>query len=355
MPIKDVERMKSQYGTMIKSTATGPDMEPLRVAAEAVIFPNTDDQATVFMAAADTRPAAQAVRNFSVITIGLISLMAIGLVYAIFAQVRVGLRPLFSLASRVADVREGRARFVKGDYPKEIKPLADELNSLIGHNRDVVEYSKTHVSNLAHALKTPLAVLKNEAEDRKTVSADVVKRQTQSMSKQVDHHLRRARAAARGQAIGAKTNINKTVSSLVRALQRIYRDKPLEIHFEVSPDLNFRGERNDLEEIIGNLLDNACKWSDGQVILRATPRSDGSQMLDLTVSDNGPGLQPEQYEEVLKRGHRLDESTPGTGFGLSIVNDLVMAYKGTMGLSRADLGGLAVTISIPLVSENSGD
>ncbi len=342
------DEIRANQGEVIRAFSVGPDNEPLSLAAQSVIF---KEQNLVITAAADRRPAAQAVQRFSMIALGLLSVLAMGLTLAIYMQVRTGLRPLFELRDSVADVREGRASSVKGKYPKEIKPLADELNSLIGHNRDVVEYARTHVANLAHALKTPLAVLINEAENKKSKLAKIVKQQTGTMNKQVNHHLRRARAATRGQTIGEKTSVTQTVNSLVRTLGRIYRDKDLDFQVDLESDLHFRGEKRDLEEMVGNLLDNACKWTNAEIHILVKAEPDNVANIRIIIDDDGIGMAQNQYENVLKRGTRLDETTPGTGFGLSIVNDLATAYKGSLALTKSPLGGLRTTLIIPMVRE----
>ena len=345
---KEADSIRENQGEVIRAFSVGPDNEPLSLAAQLVIF---NDHNLVIAAAADRRPAAQAVRQFSMIALGLLSVLALGLTLAIYMQVRSGLRPLFELRDSVVDVREGRAGSVKGRYPKEIKPLADELNSLIGHNRDVVEYARTHVSNLAHALKTPLAVLINEASGKKSKLAGIVQKQTGTMNKQVDHHLRRARAATRGQSIGEKTPVTDTLNSMVRTLGRIYRDKDLDFKVDMESGLNFRGEKRDLEEMVGNLLDNACKWTTAKININVQPEPNEGAKIRIIIDDDGPGMAAEQYENVLKRGTRLDETTPGTGFGLSIVNDLAKAYNGSLTLDKSRLGGLRTILVIPMVRE----
>lgn len=343
---RDFQNIQDNQGEVIRAFSVGPDNEPLSLAAQSIIF---NDQHLVIVAAADRRPAVQAVRRFSLVALGLLSVLALGLTFAIYMQVRLGLAPLFALRDRVVDVREGRASSVKGRYPKEIKPLADELNSLIGHNRDVVEYARTHVGNLAHALKTPLAVLANETRNKDTKLASIVTRQSDIMSKQVDHHLRRARAAARGQSIGEKTPVTDTVNSLVRTLGRIYRDKDLDFQVDMQDGLIFRGEKRDLEEMAGNLLDNACKWTKSKVEITVEIDTATAAKIRITIDDDGPGMAANQYQNVLKRGTRLDETTPGTGFGLSIVNDLAKAYNGSLTLDKSPLGGLRTVLVIPMV------
>ncbi len=335
----------AQEDTEFRTTSIGPDNEPLRTLVWPVIL--SDGRPVVMVVGADVRERQSSIRRFALLSTMLMILVSLGMIGAIFWQVRNGLRPLFELSQKVVDVREGKSEKVDGTYPSEIAPLADELNSLIGHNKDVVERARTHVSNLAHGLKTPLAVLKNEAELSESGLADVVLRQTDSMRRQVEHHLHRARAAARGQVIGVITPVEEVIIPLARTLERIYRDKDIDFDIEITKNLMFRGEKRDLEEIAGNLMDNACKWTASKVRIRSKMAKSDDAMMILLVEDDGLGLKEDEYELALKRGARLDESTPGTGFGLPIVDDLARAYKGRLDLARAKIGGLRVELLLP--------
>lgn len=347
IPKSDVLKLQEQQGEEIRSSADGPDGdELLRLVARQVVLPNM--QAPVVMvAAADRRPAQKSILQFALTASGLMLLISIGLVIAIMTQVRSGLKPLFDLRDKVVDVREGRSGQVDGNYPTEIQPLATELNSLITHNKDVVERARTHVGNLAHALKTPLAVLQNEVQTSNSKLSEVVGRQTQTMKNQVDHHLRRARAAARGQAIGVSASVNETLEGLGRTLERIYRDKAIDFDIDLEPGLVFRGEKRDLEEMAGNLMDNACKWTKSAIHVSAKIQAEDEGKIIITISDDGSGMSEDQYEEAIKRGARLDEATPGSGLGLAIVDDLARAYKGNLTLGKSDMGGLRSLLIIP--------
>ena len=356
LPVTDTAAILRSSGEELRSVANGPDRargEKLRVIARSVILPGMEDTPVAVIAAADSQQAIDAIRRFALLASGLLLLLSSGLMIGVLSQVRSGLKPLFDLRNKVADVREGRSERVDGQYPSEIAPLADELNTLIDHNRDVVERARTHVSNLAHALKTPLAVLINEAGTSDSQLAEVVARQSQTMKNQVDHHLQRARAAARGQVIGVSTPVEETLMSLVRTLERIYRDKDIDFGYKIEKDLMFRGEKRDLEEMAGNLLDNACKWTASRVALRAYSVPDNETDFMVVVEDDGPGVDQSQYAEALKRGARLDEATPGTGFGLAIVDDLSQAYKGGLVLDRSEWGGLKVTLTLPRRKETT--
>jgi signal transduction histidine kinase len=273
-------------------------------------------------------------------------LLGAGLVTAVFIQVQVGLRPLFDLGDEISDVRQGRSHRVEGVYPVEIQPLAEQVNRLLAHNQETVERQRTHVGNLAHALKTPLAVMLAEAGTKEGPLPDLIRRQTKVMQDQVDHHLRRARAAARAaHGLGERTTVSEVLDEMAVMLERVFEDKGVEIDWRAPDDLAFLGERQDLQEIFGNLIENAAKWCRRRVRISAGPSTPG-QMIAV-VEDDGPGLPADQRDTALKRGTRMDEDTPGTGLGLSIVDELTRAYGGRVTLADSDMGGLKVVLELP--------
>jgi signal transduction histidine kinase len=329
---------------MVFYTTVGPQHEPLRAAAMLTRLPGRATP-VIFMTAEDVTPVLTSSNQFAVETvIGLIVLGA-GLILLVFIQVRVGLGPLFALQREVADVRVGKADRVVGDYPSELEPLATELNALVAHDQEVVERQRTHVGNLAHALKTPLSVMLAEAERDPGPLADTVARQAEAMRDHVDHHLRRARAAARSQAPRERTAVAPVLEELSHALERIFRDQAVTIDWRCSETLFFQGERQDLLEMLGNVLENACKFSKRRVRAHAEATTPGR--LVVVVEDDGPGLPGEQRAEVFKRGERLDETAPGAGLGLSIVEELARAYGGAATLGDSSLGGLRMTLDLP--------
>jgi signal transduction histidine kinase len=217
----------------------------------------------------------------------------------------------------------------------------------------VIDRARMQVGNLAHALKTPISVLTNEARDSKTPLAQKVKEQVEVMRDQVNLYLDRARRAARAQSIGVSTDVEPVLQTLARTLQRINRDKGIEISVEMKSPLKFRGERQDLEEMVGNLMDNACKWAKSKVIARAAlqPSSeDGRLWMLIEIDDDGPGLKPEQWAIAMKRGQRLDESKPGSGLGLNIVSETAAMHGGKAELSNAEIGGLRAILRLPAVA-----
>jgi signal transduction histidine kinase len=298
------------------------------------------------MAGVARRQVDQEVANYTTLTWAVLGVMAAGLAAAVVAQVRVGLKPLFELEQEIAEARKGKIQRLAGEYPKEIAPLSEELNALLDHNREVVERQRRHVGNLAHALKTPIAVMLSEAEPGQDKLSEVVRRQATAMRGHVEHHLRRARAAARAQNLGERTPVEPVLDELASLLERVFLDKGVTIDWRAPEELEFRGERQDLQELAGNILENACKWCRKRVRASAEPLP-GAGAFRLVVEDDGPGLPEDRREEVLQRGARLDESAPGSGLGLSIVDELARAYGGRVDLGRSGLGGLKVEVRLP--------
>ena len=338
--------MQARPGKTVFYDIKGPLNEPLRVGAQLVKIPGRKAP-VVFIAADDRSSIEKNARRFAFTTAITLLALGAGILAAVFIQVRVGLQPLFALRREVANVRKGRAERLVGAYPIELEPLAHELNALVEHNQEVVERQRTHVGNLAHALKTPLSVMLTESEQRPGPLAEVVGRQANVMREQVDHHLRRARAAARSQQQGERTPVEPVLDELARTLERIFRDKNLVVDWEADDGLCFQGERQDLLELAGNVMENAAKF--GRSKVRAIAAPDGPEWMTLTVEDDGAGMPAERHAEVLQRGARLDESAPGSGLGLSIVDELARAYRGSLTLDHAALGGLKVVLRLPRV------
>ena len=280
--------------------------------------------------------------------------LAIVLLFTTMFQVRFGLAPLKRISDSLAAIRSGSAERLEGRFPEEIAPLARETNALIDANREIVERARTHVGNLAHALKTPLSVIVNEATARgEDPLAVKVREQAAVMRDQVQRHLERARIAARATVIGTVTEVAPVVTALARSMEKIHRDRGIAIDIETPRDTRFRGERQDLEEMVGNLVDNACKWAQSRVAVEVLPdRVDAARTgstLRVVVDDDGPGLTPSQREwiQTARRGSRLDETKPGSGLGLSIVVDLAALYGGALTLGTAPIGGLRAELVLP--------
>jgi signal transduction histidine kinase len=291
-------------------------------------------------------------RNFDYYLGGTFVALSIVLVLTTIFQVRFGLAPLKRISDAIADIRSGRAERLEGEFPVEIAPLARETNALIDANREIVERARTHVGNLAHAIKTPLSVIVNEATSH---SADPfaakVLEQADVMRDQVAHHLERARIAARVTIVSTVTEVEPVVDALRRTMEKIHRDRDVAIEVSAGSKAVFRGERQDLEEMVGNLVDNACKWAASRVLIEVLldpAREPGAvPMLRILVDDDGRGLSEEERAQVSRRGQRLDESKPGSGLGLSIVTDLAGLYGGSLTLGHAPIGGLRSELLLP--------
>lgn len=285
-----------------------------------------------------------------------LALVGIGLMAATLFQVRFGLFPLTRIERGLAAIRSGVASRLEGPVPAEVRPLQQELNALLKSNHEIVERSRTHVGNLAHALKTPLAVLINEARGDQSSLARKVAEQADTMTAQVNLYLDRARMAARIGVIGRVTEVRPVAESLVRALERLYRDRGLCYAVDCPAGARFKGERQDLEEMLGNLLDNASKWAHStvRVCVSIHPPANGDVAaggwLRVVVDDDGPGLTPEQRADPIKRGRRLDETKPGSGLGHSIVADLAYCYNGKFELECSEAGGLSARLTLPLAT-----
>lgn len=345
-PAEKVER--NQYGLKIFDTQ-GPENQPLRVVERRVTLPGYDVPVS-FAVAGDRSEMNAEIQGFNTWVFIAMGAMGAGLLVALLIQVRFGLRPLERVRNSLAQIRSGRATQLEGEFPAEIQPLADELNGLLDGNREVLERARTHVGNLAHALKTPLSVLTNEARTHDGPLGETVTRMTRQMREQIDHHLARARMAASANVLGAHTPVEPVLERISLALERIYQEQGIAIELDCPDDAGFRGEGQDLEEVAGNLLDNACKWAKSRVRVTVIPDAatrKARPFFCLRVEDDGPGLPEEARAAVLKRGTRLDESKPGSGLGLSIVTEIAELYGGELKLESSPLGGLRAEIYLP--------
>lgn len=337
-PITDLAPGESRAVT----EAPGPGGRRLYGLHRAVLLPDAAGP-TVYTVAVDAASIEGEVRRFQALLYPALAGLGVGLVLAVLVQVVYGLQPLRRIKRALLDVRSGKASRLEGTFPAEIVPLAREINALLDHGSEVVERARTQAGNLAHALKTPLSVLMNESSRPAGPSAELTRRQVEIMRRQVEHHLARARAAATAGTLGARAPVAPAVDDLVRTLRRIHRERTFES--AVPDDLAFRGEAQDLEEMVGNLLDNAGKWASGRVRLEAEAGQAGR--IVVRIDDDGPGLAPEARVRMMRRGARLDETRPGSGLGLDIVRDMAVLYGGGVRLEDSPLGGLRAVLDLP--------
>lgn len=280
-----------------------------------------------------------------------LTLFGLGMIAINAIAILLGLRPLGLVHEALSQVREGTAKRLDGNFPSEIEPLANETNALIENNRRIVERSRTQVGNLAHSLKTPLAVLLNEGRALGGAKGKLIENQAAGLQQQIEHYLQRARVAAQRDSVVYRTPVAPLMQRMARVMEKLQPDMKLSMSSSKAP-LLFAGEKEDLEEILGNLLENAMKWGKSKVLLTAEPvvgrQADGGR-LQLVIEDDGPGIPEEKTREALQRGKRLDETTPGSGLGLAIVADLVKEYGGQLRLEKAKLGGLRAVVELPSV------
>lgn len=342
----DAENIRQSYGP-------GPQQEPLRIVERVITF-GDPGRAYSFAVAGDVAELEQDVADFRMSVIWALGLLGAAFVATTLLQVRFGLRPLAEISRQLGAIRSGTAQRLEGEFPVEINILAKELNALIDSNNAIVERARTHVGNLAHALKTPLSVIANETAHSRTALARKVGVQAAVMGDQIARHLERARMAARANVIGVVTDVRPALEALVRAMEKIHGDRGVAISLRCPTSLRFAGERQDFDEIAGNLIDNACIWANERITIEAEiqPKEKGGRMR-LVIDDDGPGLSSEERSEVLRRGARIDESIPGTGLGLAIVAELVQLYVGEFALSSAPAGGLRVEVKLPASAENA--
>lgn len=347
LPKLAAQHIPAGVGGLRKGYIEGPDDRRLRM-IERVI--DLGDQGTFLVqVAATTRSMDADIARFEfelVITFGL---LAAALVGSSVLQLHYGLLPLRRLQEGVAAIRRGERETIEGAFARDIAPLASELNLLISANREVVDRARTQVGNLAHALKTPLSVVINEAAKDATLFAGKVREQAALMRDQITYYLDRAQVAARVGILGHVTEVAPVTTALVHIFDKIYHERAVTFTIKAADGLRFQGERQDLEEMVGNLVDNAGKWARHNVAITIEPLPDGGQrtFFRVTIDDDGQGLAPELREAAMRRGRRLDETRPGSGLGLSIVVDLAALYGGALELNASPMGGLRAELKLP--------
>lgn len=314
---------------------TGPRGQSLLTAERDLTFPDRDRPLHVAIAAS-RHDVDRELKTFDRLLLVSFVLLAAGLAAAMAVQVGYGLRPMKRLTGELETLRKRAGGRLSGGYPAEIAPLAEALNTVLDHDAELVERARTHVGNLAHGLKTPLSVMRAELSSGAADPA-VLADQLDRMGRMVEHHLTRARAeASSARALGATVPVAGVVTDIAAMLAKIHAERGLELTNSCDADAVFAGDADDLAELVGNLMENACKWARGRVHVTAQ----AGPPLVLTIEDDGQGLSDEDCAHATRRGARLDESAPGHGLGLAIVRDLAELYGGRLELDRSELGGL---------------
>jgi signal transduction histidine kinase len=342
--------VKPKSSGIAEAYAKGPDDRAIRIIER--IIDLGDDGRYVVAIAGDPEEVVQEIRQFNLALIGTFSVLGLALAAVSLAQVRFGLGPLMNLRAALGQIRRGEAQRIEGSFPAEIAPLAEELNLMVDANHEIIERARTHVGNLAHALKTPISVIVNEAEAENSQLADKVREQTQLMRDQVQYYLDRARAAARAATVGSVTDVEPVMAGLVRTFAKVYQRRHIVFSSMVFEGARFRGEKQDLEEMLGNLIDNAGKWANSSVQIGVELGADLAPerpSIVFNIDDDGAGLPKDKRAEATRRGRRLDETQPGSGLGLSIVVDLAQLYGGSFTFDDAPAGGLRAKLTLPAV------
>ncbi|GAB6052687.1 sensor histidine kinase [Magnetospira thiophila] len=321
----------------------GPDAQELFLYERAIGLPRAT-QPYLFTVAGPVSDVESDVANFAQLVVIVLVFLAFFLTGLVWFQIVFGLRPLGRIQRNLSQIRDGTAQHLPEDYPRELRPLVRDLNDLLDYNRSLLARARTQVGNLAHALKNPLAVLTNETAGLDGEQGEMLQRQVSQAVENVNRYLHRARIAGSANMLGASASLDSVIEDLVYSFNILYRARGVVIQVNGLDGIVLRVDREDLEEMIGNLMDNACKWATTQV--RVAARKNEDEII-LYVDDDGPGIPEEQRAVALTRGQRLDESAQGSGLGLSIVREIAELYGGALRLDRAPLGGLRAELRLP--------
>lgn len=279
----------------------------------------------------------------------ILGLLFTGVLLLIGIQVNWSLRPLAKMQSELAMLRKGEQQSLSQHYPQEISPLVSDLNALLFHYQELLERARNHAGNLSHSLKTPLSVLKNELaylneEDKARFLTPI-----DQLQSHIDYHLGRARMAGSMNILSVATSPSERVDAISMAFDKVFAEREVMLINELDSEDNIAVDKTDLDEMIGNLLENGYKWANS--IIRVHSDTITGNQIRIMIEDDGSGIPEEQFSQVIKRGIRLDETTPGTGLGLNIVNEMAHSYRGSLELSKSSMGGLKATLTFHLVSE----
>ena len=324
-------------------TVYGPERQKLRAQVAHVSYAH-DPGSLTFVATAPEMAIKDDVHDFYTHILTSFLVLGIGLSVAVIVQVTVALKPLNAIQSAISDIKAGKTERLPRDFPSDVQPLVDELNFLLDHNETLLKRARNQLGDLAHSVKNPLTVIRNEARGLEGKEGQLILDQSHVMANSIDHYLSRARIYGKQDAIGYRTSVRSVINDLSFAVQHIHKARNITIELLCIKDKWFRGEAQDLEEMAGNLIDNAFKWAKSKVLVSC--KSDHNR-LALTIEDDGPGIAEEEMATITRRGRRLDETTPGHGHGLGIVEDIAQLYGGALKLGKSKLGGLRAELNLP--------
>ena len=317
------------------------EKKKLHIIQREISFPGYKNPVT-FTVSGDTQEYQENIKKFDNTLSTILIALGVGLMFAVFLQVNFGLLPLNKIKTALFKIRNGDEKNLQDPYPLEVQPLATEINNLLEHNEKIIERAKTHVGNLAHVLKTPLAVVSNEIDGKDKILSN----QVQLMKRQIDRYLKKAHLDSVGKVTKEKINIIELSKKMIGIFLKLYPSKDIQMSSNLEKGYVL-SSFEDMEEVIGNIVENSCKWAGKRVLLEIKESDDNN--IHMVFSDDGPGLPQDKMKKVFARGFRLDEQTPGTGLGLNIVKDIVETSKGKVWLTKSsELGGLEVNIKLPL-------
>ena len=327
----------------VVQTVYGPDQKRLRAHVVHVSYPHDPGSLTI-VATAPEMAIRDDVHDFYAHIITSFLVLGVGLSVAVVVQVSVALKPLKAIRSAISDIKAGKTERLPRQFPKDVQPLVDELNFLLDHNETLLKRARNQLGDLAHSVKNPLTVIRNEARNMSGKQGQLILDQSHVMANNIDHYLSRARIYGKQDAIGYRTSVRSVIDDLCFAVQHIHKERGIGIELQCMEDRWFRGEAQDLEEMAGNLIDNAFKWARSKVVVSCD--SDHNQ-LALIIEDDGPGIAEEELKTITRRGRKLDERSPGHGHGLGIAEDIANLYGGSLKLGRSELGGLRAELDLP--------
>ena len=340
-------RSRSLWDAKLKKTDAGqylgPDNQSLLTAHRTVYLPD-HAEALNMMVAVNENTLTATIRQLTDSLWIILGVMALGILLMIWLQISWSLLPLKRLQKKLKEVREGEAENLDGKYPTEIMPVIDDLNALLFHYQELLLRARNHAGNLSHALKTPISILNNEVNKLPQEAQTHFKPALNQLQQHIDYHLGRARMAGSTHILSAKTPLSIRIDAISMAMEKVYLHRDVMMINELDSELFVAIERRDLDEILGNFIENGYKWAESMIRVHQIEHDD---KIAIVMEDDGPGIPEDQYKRVLQRGVRLDESTPGTGLGMNIASELTHSYHGELTLSKSKMGGLKITLILP--------
>lgn len=344
------DKLKTLKTDIMIFNIQSPEQIPLRAMAKKVIFSN-HGKSFIYIVAGPVSDIKYDIEAFRTIVLETLTTLAIFLISIIPLHVRFTLRPLEEITNTLQKIRSGQASKLPSSVPKEVKPLVHGVNTLLNFNTESLQRARNRAGNLAHGIKTPISIMNNELRNISGESSNVIRQQIKKIQTILDHKLSQERTSGACNILGTQTPVDEIIEDLQITLENLFMERSIIIHTEGLNGLIFNGESQDFEEMIGNLMENACKWAKSKVLVRVAQKGG---CISITVEDDGPGI-PEHFQlNMTDRGKRLDDATPGSGLGLHIVQEIVELYNGNLTNGRASLGGTAVTIDLPGFFNSSG-